>query len=151
LLIGQAIAGLGLGAFTPANNATIMAASPKGHTGVIGGVLNMTRGVGTALGVALASALYVAASGASSASASPAAAANGLTVALAALGSMAFAAGLALLLVPARREKRRASRPVRGELLEPSIENADTDRAPRPGWCSQKSHVAGRFSYERVA
>jgi EmrB/QacA subfamily drug resistance transporter len=100
LLVGLAVAGLGLGAFTPANNATIMAASPKGHTGVVGGVLNMTRGVGTALGVALASALYIAASSASSASASPSAAASGLTVALAALGSTALAVGVALLLAP---------------------------------------------------
>lgn len=100
LLGGLALAGLGLGAFTPANNATIMAASPKGHTGVVSGVLNMTRGVGTALGVALASTLYITASGASSASASPAAAANGLTFALAVLGSIALVVGLALLLLP---------------------------------------------------
>ncbi len=88
LLVGLAIAGLGLGMFTPANNATIMSASPKGHTGVIGGVLNMTRGIGTALGVGLASALYVSATGA----------ASGLTVALAALGGIALAAGAALRL-----------------------------------------------------
>jgi len=100
LLVGLAVAGLGLGAFIPANNATIMSASPKGHTGVVGGVLNMTRGVGTALGVALASALYITASGASNTSASPAAAGNGLTVALAALGSTALAVGLVLLLAP---------------------------------------------------
>ena len=120
LLVGLAVAGLGLGAFTPANNATIMAASPPGHTGVIGGVLNMTRGVGTALGVALASALYITASGASSASASPAAAATGLTVALAALGSTALAVGLALLLVPG---------PAAAAPREPSGEESRTPRA----------------------
>jgi EmrB/QacA subfamily drug resistance transporter len=90
LLVGLAIAGLGLGAFTPANNATIMSASPKGHTGVVGGVLNMTRGVGTALGVALASALYVSASGP----------ASGLTVAFAALAGTALLTALALLAAP---------------------------------------------------
>lgn len=100
LLAGLALAGLGLGAFTPANNATIMAASPKGHTGVVGGVLNMTRGIGTALGVALASALYIAASGTSGTGAAPAAAARGLMLSLAALGALALAAGLALLLRP---------------------------------------------------
>lgn len=100
LLAGLMAAGLGLGAFTPANNATIMSASPKGHAGVVGGVLNMTRGIGTALGVAVASALYVVASGASGASASPAAAANGLTVALAVLGSTALVVGVALLFAP---------------------------------------------------
>ena len=100
LLVGLAAAGLGLGAFTPANNATIMSASPKGHAGVIGGMLNMTRGVGTALGVALTSALYIAASGAGSTSESPAAAASGFTVALAVLGITALAVGLLLLLQP---------------------------------------------------
>jgi MFS family permease len=100
LLTGLALAGLGLGAFTPANNATIMSASPKGHTGVVSGVLNMTRGFGTALGVALASALYLAASGATGAGASPTSAATGLTVAVAALGVIAVAAAVALLRRP---------------------------------------------------
>ncbi|HEY4826288.1 MAG TPA: MFS transporter [Solirubrobacteraceae bacterium] len=100
LLAGLAVAGVGLGAFTPANNATIMAASPKGYTGVVSGVLNMTRGIGTALGVALVGAIYVAATGTDSASASPTAAATGMTVALAALGALVIAAGVALLLGP---------------------------------------------------
>jgi EmrB/QacA subfamily drug resistance transporter len=101
LLAGLALAGLGLGAFTPANNASIMSASPKGYAGMLSGVLNMTRGVGTALGVALASALYIAASGASGAGAPPGAAASGLTLALASLGSIVLAAAVALLLSPA--------------------------------------------------
>src|SRR6202020_3345132 len=100
LLAGLAVAGGGLGALTPANNATIMAASPKGYTGVVSGVLNMTRGIGTALGVALVGAIYVAATGTDSASASPTAAATGMTVALAALGALVIAAGVALLLRP---------------------------------------------------
>ena len=94
LLTGLAVAGLGLGAFTPANNATIMSAAPAGHTGVVSGVLNMTRGMGTALGVAVASALYLAAAGASSS----ADGAHGLTAALGALAGLALAVGLALLL-----------------------------------------------------
>jgi MFS family permease len=44
--------GVGLGLFTPANNAAIMAAAPREHSGMAGGVLNLTRGLGTALGVA---------------------------------------------------------------------------------------------------
>ena len=48
-----AVVGLGLGAFTPANNAAIMASAPVAQTGVAGGVLNMTRGIGTSLGVAV--------------------------------------------------------------------------------------------------
>jgi predicted MFS family arabinose efflux permease len=101
LLAGLALAGLGLGAFTPANNATVMAASPEGHTGVVSGVLNMSRGIGTALGVAVAGALYLAAGtsavGASGARTLAAAARNGLVVSLAALGALALVAGLALL------------------------------------------------------
>ena len=100
LLAGLAVTGLGLGTFTPPNNATIMAASPKGHTGVLSGVLNMTRGIGTALGVALGTALYIAASGTSGTGTSPAAAATGLVASLTALGALALAVGLAVLLRP---------------------------------------------------
>jgi EmrB/QacA subfamily drug resistance transporter len=45
--------GAGLGLFTPANNAAIMAAAPREHSGMAGGVLNLSRGLGTALGVAI--------------------------------------------------------------------------------------------------
>lgn len=106
LFAGLAITGFGLGAFTPANNATIMSASPAGHTGVVSGMLNMTRGIGTALGVAVAGALYTAAAAANGANASRAgltAAESGLTLALAVLGLIALATSLALLL-SARRE-----------------------------------------------
>ena len=108
LLIGLALAGLGLGAFTPANNATIMSAAPKGHTGVVSGVLNMTRGVGTALGVALAGALYIAGVGATGAGAPPESAASGLTLAVAVFGSIAVATGAALLLRPETASSRAA-------------------------------------------
>ena len=101
LITWLALAGLGLGAFTAANNATIMSASPPGHTGVVGGVLNMTRGIGTAVGVTLASALYTAAAGTNGGDVghgSVAAAARGLTAALAILGLLALATGMLLLL-----------------------------------------------------
>jgi len=110
LLAGLALAGLGLGAFTPANNATIMASAPAGYAGVVSGVLNMTRGMGTAVGVALASAIYIAAAGASSTRVAPAAAARGLTVALAVLGSVALAGGLSLLLSRRRANAGASSR-----------------------------------------
>lgn len=87
LLGGLMLIGVGLGAFIPANNATIMWASPPGHTGVVSGTLNMTRGIGTALGVAVAGAVY-AASGTS----------NGLAVTLAALGVVALVTSQALRL-----------------------------------------------------
>ena len=106
LLLGLALAGLGLGAFTPANNATIMAASPAGHTGVVSGVLNMTRGIGTALGVALASALYTGAVGNRDSGGGSGAVAHGLTLSLTALGSIALVVGVALLLHKSRSNRR---------------------------------------------
>jgi MFS family permease len=143
LLVGLAVAGLGLGTFTPANNATIMSASPKGHTGVIGGVLNMTRGVGTALGVALASALYITASGANSATASPAAAATGLTVALATLGLAALTVGLALLLAPATA--REATRDSSGERWRtPRAFDRRRPHGPRAAAAAASSQITSR-------
>ncbi|WP_405521862.1 hypothetical protein OG426_01755 [Streptomyces canus] len=46
-------AGLGLGIFTPANNTMIMGAIPARPSGTGDGLVNMTRGLGTAMGVAL--------------------------------------------------------------------------------------------------
>jgi MFS family permease len=45
--------GVGLGVFTPANNTLVMAAFPARAAGTAGGLVNMARGLGTALGVAL--------------------------------------------------------------------------------------------------
>ena len=45
--------GTGLGIYTPANNAEIMAAVPARDAAAAGGMVNMTRGTGTALGVAV--------------------------------------------------------------------------------------------------
>ncbi|MEU6772245.1 MFS transporter [Streptomyces sp. NPDC046759] len=53
LLPVLALTGLGLGMFTPANNAMIMGSIPARSSGTGGGLVNMTRGQGTALGVAL--------------------------------------------------------------------------------------------------
>lgn len=52
-LIGLGLVGIGLGAFTPPNNAAIMGSVPTHQTGMASGVLNMTRGLGTSLGLAL--------------------------------------------------------------------------------------------------
>ncbi len=103
LLVGLAIAGLGLGAFTPANNATIMAAAPQGRAGLVSGLLNMTRGLGTAMGVAVASLLYTTAvgvSGAGVARVGRAAAGHGLAVALLGLAVTSMVVGLALFARP---------------------------------------------------
>src|SRR5579872_7407566 len=53
LAAGLAVVGAGLGLFTPANNSAIMRAAPRRQAGVASGVLNMTRGLGTALGLAV--------------------------------------------------------------------------------------------------
>ncbi|MEV4443075.1 MFS transporter, partial [Streptomyces sp. NPDC049577] len=52
-LLGLGLLGLGLGVCTPANNALIMAAVPASAAGTGGGLVNMARGLGTALGIAL--------------------------------------------------------------------------------------------------
>jgi EmrB/QacA subfamily drug resistance transporter len=48
-----ALLGVGLGAYIPANNAQIMAAVPAHDAATAGGMVNMARGLGTALGVAM--------------------------------------------------------------------------------------------------
>jgi len=48
-----ALLGAGLGAYIPANNAQIMNAAPTYGAATAGGMVNMARGLGTALGVAL--------------------------------------------------------------------------------------------------
>ena len=56
-LVLLALLGIGLGLFTPPNNSSIMATAPPHRLGTAGGVLNMTRSVGTSVGVALSGAV----------------------------------------------------------------------------------------------
>jgi EmrB/QacA subfamily drug resistance transporter len=58
LLLFLAVIGVGLGLFTSPNNASIMGAAPPSQAGMASGVLNMTRGMGTALGLALTGLLF---------------------------------------------------------------------------------------------
>ncbi len=58
LVVVLAVAGIGLGLFTPANNATVARAGRAEQAGMVSGLLNMTRGVGTSVGVALAGATF---------------------------------------------------------------------------------------------
>jgi MFS family permease len=51
LLLG--LAGLGLGVFVPANNAVIMRSAAASSAAVLGGLVNMARGIGTTFGIAL--------------------------------------------------------------------------------------------------
>ena len=55
VVVDLIVLGASLGLFTPANNAAIMGSAPSRHAGVASGVLNMTRGLGTAMGLALSS------------------------------------------------------------------------------------------------
>jgi MFS family permease len=52
-VVSLALLGTGLGAYIPANNAQIMAAVPDRDAATAGGMVNMARGLGTALGVAI--------------------------------------------------------------------------------------------------
>ena len=52
-LVLLAVIGVGMGLFTSPNNASIMGAAPEQQAGMASGVLNMTRGLGTALGLAV--------------------------------------------------------------------------------------------------
>ncbi|HEV7943667.1 MAG TPA: MFS transporter [Solirubrobacteraceae bacterium] len=100
-LAGLAVTGAGLGAFTPVNNAAVMAAGPRERAGVLGGLVNMTRTLGAILGVALASLVYESAAGHSSlakSSVSAATSAHGLTLTLLLLSGLAAAGALALLM-----------------------------------------------------
>jgi EmrB/QacA subfamily drug resistance transporter len=64
LVGGLVLAGVGLGLFTPPNNAAIMGAAPREHSGVASGVLNMTRGLGTSFGLAFGALVFGAVAGA---------------------------------------------------------------------------------------
>jgi MFS family permease len=85
LLLGLAVAGAGLGGFVPSNNASVMGSAPRERAGVLSGVLNMTRALGTALGVALAGLLYQG---------------SGLTACLLALAGVALLGAAAALAAP---------------------------------------------------
>jgi MFS family permease len=64
-----AVTGLGLGVFVPANNTVIMRSSEQRSASLLGGMVNMARGIGTTLGISLmALALHVGASRAGPAS-----------------------------------------------------------------------------------
>ncbi len=61
--VGLAVAGIGLGCFIPANNASVLATVPRDQSGEASGVVNVTRATGTSLGLALTGLVYVVGSG----------------------------------------------------------------------------------------
>lgn len=87
-----AVAGLGLGLFVPANNAAIMRSGPAGSSAVLGGMVNMTRGVGTAFGIAaVALALHLGGQAGAAGGAGPRLAFAVLAAACAATGVLSLA------------------------------------------------------------
>ena len=95
-LLALAIAGAGLGLFTPPNNAAIMGAAPPHQSGMASGILNLTRGLGTSLGLAVAGLVYTLGAGEGRATAAGAAAGyDGAALLLAAVALAA--AGIASL------------------------------------------------------
>jgi EmrB/QacA subfamily drug resistance transporter len=58
-----AAVGIGLGLFNSPNNAGIMTSVPRSQSGLASGLLNMSRGLGTALGLAVSTAVFVAMGG----------------------------------------------------------------------------------------
>jgi MFS family permease len=98
-LVLLACAGAGMGLFTSPNNASIMGAAPESHAGMASGVLNMARGLGTALGLAVTGTVFTVAGGDVDGSAG---AAHAFTVTAYVLAAVAFGAGVVTALRPAR-------------------------------------------------
>ena len=90
-LVLLAMIGVGLGLFTSPNNASIMGAAPDQQAGMASGVLNMSRGMGTALGLAVTGTIFVVAGGDSGGAGG---AQHAFTVTAYVLAAIAAAAGL---------------------------------------------------------
>ena len=103
-LVLLALVGIGMGAFTPPNNAAIMGSVPPDQAGVASGVLNMTRGMGTSLGLAITGLVFEQAGGGSAVSG---AVGRAFSVTAVALAGIALIAGI----VAGMREGGRLSVP----------------------------------------
>ncbi|OOP64402.1 hypothetical protein BMF89_03870 [Arthrobacter sp. SRS-W-1-2016] len=98
--------GMGLGLFTPANNASVAAAGHDHQAGMVSGVLNMTRGVGTSLGVALGAVAYSLANALGNSAGAPAVPGLGFRIAVALFAVLGAAA--AILSFLGRRARPKA-------------------------------------------
>lgn len=92
---GLGLLGIGLGVYIPANNAAVAGAGRADQAGMLSGVVNLVRGMGTALGIGIASLLFVAGG------------ADGLVVTMTTLAGMAVL-GVALTLRAGRDAGRDA-------------------------------------------
>jgi EmrB/QacA subfamily drug resistance transporter len=104
-----ALLGVGLGLFTPANNAAIMGAAPRRQSGSASGVLNMTRGLGTSLGLSLTGLVFAIVAGPH---AQPSLVATGFTASSFFLAATAVAAAV---LAGLRGQSPLSSLPVAGD------------------------------------
>jgi EmrB/QacA subfamily drug resistance transporter len=96
-LLLLAVVGLGLGVFMAPNNASVMSSAPPRQAGAASGLLNMTRGMGTAMGLALTALVFAGAGGESGSSA----AATAFTVAAVTLAVAATLSAVVSSLRPA--------------------------------------------------
>ncbi len=95
MMLWLGLLGVGLGIYIPANNTAIMGTVPPPQAAAAGGMVNMARGLGTALGVAVVTFALHAAARLGHAGAGPA-------VAMAALAACALAAARAARSTSAR-------------------------------------------------
>jgi EmrB/QacA subfamily drug resistance transporter len=86
-----AVIGVGLGLFTSPNNAAIMGSVPVQQAGMASGILNMSRGMGTALGLAITGLIFSISGGDSG---GMPAARHAFSVTALALAAVALAAGV---------------------------------------------------------
>jgi len=99
LLLLLATIGAGLGLFTSPNNAAIMGATPPQQAGMASGILNMSRGLGTALGLALTGLVFALSGGGEGRAQS----AHAFSVTALVLAAIAVSAGVVAALAPAGR------------------------------------------------
>jgi len=103
VLIGLSLAGTGIGLFTPANNASLISSVPARRVGVASGVVNLTRGLGGALGLSLTALVFAQASHSNK---TAAATSDGFTRSMVMLGVVALiATGVSLLRRPKAQER----------------------------------------------
>src|SRR5271165_18742 len=131
-----AVVGAGLGTFTAPNNASVMASVDKVSSGMASGVLNMTRGLGTALGLALTGLVFTVAGG---------------EVAAPAGARGAFAASAGFLAVVAAVAALVASRAGRPDRRAPGGTGAGPTAAPgvRAGELSSRDGPASAGTHRR--
>ena len=109
-----ALTGAGLGLFTSPNNAGIMAAVPARQSGLASGLLNMSRGLGTAMGLAVTTAVFSTLGGDGG---TPSAVRSAVSVTFLVLAGVALAAGTITAL-------GSSSEPVRARCCDEKVEQA---------------------------